>query len=483
MSENLQNYRNLVGGKWIQGSTRSTYKNENPTRRGSSLGNFQSSSPADVVDAIDAASTAFFDWRNVTLEQRQDLVGKFLTLLAESKEELARIVAQENGKTIREARSEVASALAEGTYHDHQASRLVGHTLPVGRDGITGWMQYHPLGVTGIISPWNFPVNVLCRKALPAILVGNTVVMKPASFTPWSAVYLSELFGKAGFPAGVFNCVTGAGATLGDVIIGDPRVRAISFTGSTEVGKGIQQKAATQLKRTQLELGGKNAMIVMDDADLEDAANAVVTAGFACAGQWCTSTSRILVHESVYEKFTERLAARCDARVVGDPLDEATDMGPVAGPSQFKQIAEAIDKGEAQGARKITGGVDRESEGYFIRPTLFADVTPSMELFQTEIFGPVLAMSPFRDLNEALRLANESQYALSSSIFTRNLESAFKYVNQIEAGLAHVNIHTGYKEPALPFAGWKESGYGLPENDQTGFEFFLDRKAVYIKTE
>lgn len=483
MSENPNSYRNLVGGRWIEGSTGSTYENEDPTHRGSSLGRFQSSSPADVVGAIDAASSAFLEWRQVKLEERQELVGKFLSILQDSKEELARVVVQENGKTIREARAEVASALAEGIYHNHQASRLLGHTTPIGRSGVTGWTQYQPLGVAGIISPWNFPVNVLCRKVLPAILTGNTVVMKPASFTPWSGIYLSELFGKAGFPPGVFNCVTGAGSKLGDVIIGDPRVRAISFTGSTEVGKEIQQKAAAQLKRTQLELGGKNAVIVMDDADLDVAVDAVIAAGFACAGQWCTSTSRIMVHEAVYSAFSDRLAGSCNSRVLGDPMDESTEMGPVAGPSQFDRIAAAIDKGEAQGARKIAGGVDRESEGYFIRPTLFADVTPSMELFQNEIFGPVLAMTPFHDLHEALSLANESQYALSSSIFTRNLESAFTYINQIQAGLAHVNIHTGYKEPSLPFGGWKESGSGMPENDQTGLEFFLDRKAVYVKTE
>ena len=358
----------------------------------------------------------------------------------------------------------------------------MGHTLPIGSRGITGWVQYHPLGVVGIISPWNFPVNVFCRKALPAILAGNTVVFKPASFTPWSGIFLAELFQKAGFPPGIFNCVTGAGAKLGDAIIEDPRVRAISFTGSTEVGKEIQRKTARYLKRTQLELGGKNALIVMDDADLEEASAAAESAGFACSGQWCTSTSRVLVQCGVYHRFLDLLTDRCNSLLLGDPMDEKTQMGPVAGVAQFARISEAIAKAEHDGARKIVGKQPADSEGYFIRPTLFADVTPAMDLFRTEVFGPVLALTQFETLDDALNLANDSQYALSSALFTNDVRSAFAYANGIQAGLAHVNLHTGYKEPSLPFSGWKESGHGLPENDRTGIEFFLDRKAIYMKT-
>jgi aldehyde dehydrogenase (NAD+) len=310
-------------------------------------------------------------------------------------------------------------------------------------------------------------------------------VFKPASFTPWSGIVLAELFLQAGFPPGVFNCVTGSGAALGDALVEDTRVKAISFTGSTEVGRSIQQRAGARLIRTQLELGGKNALIVMDDADLDAAASAAVTAGFACSGQWCTSTSRLLVHAAVYGRFVESLAARCDAMRVGDPEAETTDMGPVAGPSQHGRIMSAVALAERQGARRVTaadasGGGSAPSDGYFIRPTLFADVMPAMALFREEVFGPVLAATPFSTLPEALRLANESAYGLSSSIFTRDIAAALEYVNGIEAGLAHVNIHTGFKDPSLPFGGWKESGFGLPENDVSGLEFFVNRKAVYV---
>jgi aldehyde dehydrogenase (NAD+) len=413
------------------------------------------------------------------------LGSRFVQLVRERQEDLAVIVAKENGKTLREARAEVQSAVAEGSHHVHQAASFCGHTLPAGTTGCTGWVQYHPIGVVGVISPWNFPVNVMCRKTLPALLTGNTVVFKPATFTPWSALFMTELFEEAGFPAGVFNCVTGLGSSVGNTLVDDARVHAVSFTGSTEVGKKIQERVARNLTRTQLELGGKNALIVMNDAELDAAVEAAITAGFACAGQWCTSTSRILLQQGIHERFIDLLAARCERMVIGDPLDEATAMGPVAGPDQYERICRAIDQAKGEGCRMVTGGPatgNLGERGYFIRPTLFADVDPKMSVFREEIFGPVLAVASFDSLDRALQLANESCYGLSSAIFTRDIDAAQKYCAEIDAGLAHVNIHTGFKLPALPFGGWKESGFGLPENSQTGFEFFVDRKAVYIRS-
>jgi acyl-CoA reductase-like NAD-dependent aldehyde dehydrogenase len=293
------------------------------------------------------------------------------------------------------------------------------------------------------------------------------------------------LFEEAGFPAGVFNCVTGLGSAVGNAIVDDPRVRAISFTGSTEIGKKIQERVAKNLTRTQLELGGKNALIVMNDADLNAAVEAAMTAGFACAGQWCTSTSRVLLQKEIHDRFLDMLATRSEQMVVGDPLDEKTAMGPVAGPDQYKNISKAIDQAKSEGSRLVTGGVatgELGERGYFIRPTVFADVSPEMSAFREEIFGPVLAISKFDTFDQAMQLANDSCYALSSGIFTKDIDAAQKYLAEIEAGLAHVNIHTGFKLPALPFGGWKESGFGLPENSETGLEFFVDRKAVYIKS-
>lgn len=477
-----ETFQNFVDGRWKSSQTGQTFENENPAVKGTNLGFFQSSSPDDIDEAIGAAEIAFRTWRRTPVPERQQYVSEFLRLLKASREELARIVTLENGKTIRESRAEVDSALVEGSYHLNQVSAFYGHTGPGAFRDITTWVQYQPVGVVGVISPWNFPMNVMCRKTLPALLTGNTVVFKPASFTPWSGVFMAGLFERAGLPKGVFNCVTGLGSSVGNRIVEDPRVRAISFTGSTEVGRKIQAKAAANLTRTQLELGGKNALIVMEDADLGAALDGAFTAGFANAGQWCTSTSRILLQRSIARSFLDTLTARCEQINVGDGLLETTAMGPVAGPQQYQDIRSAISRAQADGAQMIAGGdAGVPPDGYFIRPTVFTNVRPDMEMFREEIFGPVLAASEFDSLDEALDLANNSIYGLSSSIYTTDLTAAKRYIDGIEAGLAHVNVHTGYKEPAMPFGGVKQSGAGLPENSESGLEAFVDRKAVYLR--
>ena len=475
-------FNNFIGGRWQPSRTGQTFDNENPAFTGSNLGFFQSSSPDDIDEAIGEAVTAFRTWRATPLTERQQCVSEFLRLLNASRDELARIVTLENGKTIRESRAEVDSALIEGNHHLTQVSAFYGHTGPGAFREITTWVQYQPLGVVGVISPWNFPMNVMCRKTLPALLTGNTVVFKPASFTPWSGLFMAGLFERAGLPPGVFNCVTGLGSSVGNRIVEDPRVRAISFTGSTEVGRKIQVKAATTLTRTQLELGGKNALIVMDDADINASLDAAVTAGFANAGQWCTSTSRILLQRPIARSFLDALVARCEKLNVGDGWLQTTDMGPVAGPQQYQDIRSAICRAQNDGARMIAGGdAGLPSDGYFIRPTVFTGVRCDMELFREEIFGPVLAVVEFDSLDEALTLANNSIYGLSSAIYTSDIRTAKRYIDGIEAGLAHVNVHTGYKEPSMPFGGVKQSGAGLPENSESGLEAFVDRKAVYLR--
>ena len=475
-------FKNFINGEWKCSRSGQTFQNENPVRKESNLGFFQSSASDDVDEAIAAAEAAFRAWRRTPVQERQRCISEFLALLKASREELARIVTLENGKTIRESRAEVDSALVEGGYHLNQIAAFYGHTGPGAFRDITTWVQYEPVGVVGVISPWNFPMNVMCRKTLPALLTGNTVVFKPASFTPWSGVFMAGLFERAGLPPGVFNCITGLGSSVGNQIVEDPRVRAVSFTGSTEVGRKIQAKAAAHLTRTQLELGGKNALIVMEDADVTAALDAAMTAGFANAGQWCTSTSRILLQRPIARSFVEQLTARCERLRVDDGLLEASDMGPVAGPQQYGDIRSAICSAQKDGARMIAGGdAGLPSDGYFIRPTVFADVRPDMRIFQDEIFGPVLALAEFDTLDDALALANNSIYGLSSAIYTTDIRTAKRYVDGIEAGLAHVNIHTGYKEPSMPFGGVKQSGAGLPENSESGLEFFVERKAVYFR--
>jgi aldehyde dehydrogenase (NAD+) len=477
MSDILQNY---INGAWCDSASGDTFANENPAQRGSVLNRAQASTAGDVETAIGAAAAAFKRWSRTPVTERQAVVARFLDALAAAREELARIVSLENGKTIAEARGEVDSALLEGRHHLQQMSVFAGESAPRAEGAVTAWEQFHALGVIGVISPWNYPMNVMSRKTLPAVLTGNTVVFKPASFTPWSAVFMAGLFEKVGLPAGVFNCVTGLGSALGNQLIKDPRIRAITFTGSTEVGRKIQLMAAEDFTRTQLELGGKSALIVLADADLDAAVEATVKAGFGCSGQWCTSTSRVLLAAEIADAYTAKLLARCQAMKVGDPLDEKTSMGPVAGPSQFEGISAAIAQAKAEGARLRFGGVSDNAEGYYILPTVFDGVTRDMGIFREEVFGPVLALSTVRDLDEALILANDSVYGLSSAIFTNNLAAAMRYVREIEAGMAHVNIHSGFKTPELPFGGWKESGFGLPENGKTGLEFFIERKAVYV---
>jgi aldehyde dehydrogenase (NAD+) len=477
-----ETFKNFVGGRWTLSRTGQTFENENPAIKGSNLGVFQSSGPDDIDEAIDVADAAFRAWRRTPLTERQQYVSEFLRLLKASREELAHIVTLENGKTLKESRAEVDSALIEGNYHLTQVSAFYGHTGPGAFRDITTWVQYQPLGVVGVISPWNFPMNVMCRKTLPALLTGNTVVFKPASFTPWSGVFMAGLFERAGLPPGVFNCVTGAGSSVGNRIVEDPRVRAISFTGSTAVGKKIQAQAAGNLTRTQLELGGKNALIVMADADADAALDAAVTAGFSNAGQWCTSTSRILLQRPIADSFLERLIARCEKMNVGDGLLDTSDMGPVAGPQQYRDIRNAICRAQTDGARMVAGGdAGVSQDGYFIRPTVFTGVRYDMEIFREEIFGPVLAVLEFDSLEEAIEIANDSIYGLSSAIYTTDIRAARRYVDGIEAGLAHVNVHTGYKEPSMPFGGVKQSGAGLPENSESGLEAFVDRKAVYVR--
>jgi aldehyde dehydrogenase (NAD+) len=477
MSDILQNY---INGAWCDSASGDTFANENPAQRGSVLNRAQASTAGDVETAIGAAAAAFKRWSRTPVTERQAVVARFLDALAAAREELARIVSLENGKTIAEARGEVDSTLLEGRHHLQQMSVFAGESAPRAEGAVTAWEQFHALGVIGVISPWNYPMNVMSRKTLPAVLTGNTVVFKPASFTPWSAVFMAGLFEKVGLPAGVFNCVTGLGSALGNQLIKDPRIRAITFTGSTEVGRKIQLMAAEDFTRTQLELGGKSALIVLADADLDAAVEATVKAGFGCSGQWCTSTSRVLLAAEIADAYTAKLLARCQAMKVGDPLDEKTSMGPVAGPSQFEGISAAIAQAKAEGARLRFGGVSDNAEGYYILPTVFDGVTRDMGIFREEVFGPVLALSTVRDLDEALILANDSVYGLSSAIFTNNLAAAMRYVREIEAGMAHVNIHSGFKTPELPFGGWKESGFGLPENGKTGLEFFIERKAVYV---
>ncbi|MBI5095227.1 MAG: aldehyde dehydrogenase family protein [Candidatus Hydrogenedentes bacterium] len=477
--------QNYIGGEWVSAENEKTFEQRNPARLSEVTGRFALSSATDVRRAIAAAEEAFPKWRSTSPARRAEILRRAWRLLIDRRESIAKVVTAENGKTMAESLAEVDSAAQEMEYQIAEGLRMFGETAPSRQSGVFAYSMREPLGVAGIISPWNFPFNVPVRKCVPALISGNTCVFKPASLTPQTGVRFVELFCDAGLPAGVLNLVTGPGGEAGDTLISDPRVKAISFTGSTNVGMAIHQKAAATLTRTQLEMGGKNAAVILEDADLDLAADATVLAAFACAGQWCTSTSRAIVSKNIAEEFAARVVDRAASICVGDGTDPATGMGPVCGRAQLDGILKYIEKGREEGAILLTGG-GRVSgaawdDGCFIRPTVFGNVTPDMAIAREEIFGPVLVLLTVADLDEAIRVADAVPFGLASSIFTNDLSKAMAFVERTDVGLTHVNMMSAYKEPQLAFGGRKESGFGLPEAGKTGIEFFTQHKVVYVK--
>lgn len=478
-------FSNYIGGREVQSSDGRTFAQRNPADLDEVTGLWPAATPEDATRAVEAAQQAFPAWSELTPQQRAEYLKRALHLMDQRREEIALVITRENGKTLREAHGEIEAAIREMEFQIHQGLRLIGETIPSAVEGVLAFSLRQPLGVVSVISPWNFPFNVPGRKLTPALMAGNTCVFKPASLTPQTGLKFAELLFDAGLPPGVLNFVTGGGASVGDTLTTDPRVRAISFTGSTDVGLHIQQKAATTLARTQLELGGKNPMIVLEDADLEDAAQAAATAAFACAGQWCTSTSRVIVLRSVAEAFIGHLLERVGRIVVGNGREEATTMGPVCGEAQLRSISNYIQIGQEEGARLLCGGQALSDgvlgRGCFIPPTIFSGVRPTMRIAREEIFGPVLSIIEVRDFEDALQVANDVDFGLASSIYTRDLKRALAFVRGTQAGLTHVNMTTAHKEPQLSFGGIKASGHGLPEAGATGIEFFTEHKVVYLR--
>jgi acyl-CoA reductase-like NAD-dependent aldehyde dehydrogenase len=478
----LQNY---FGGKWTESTSGSRRQSFNPANRTELICETPDSTPAEAEQAIAAADAAFPVWSRTPMPQRAALLQAFLNHLRVREEEFARVITRENGKTLRESRTEFIAAIKEADFQVGQGRRIAGLLRPSEVVGVTGQLRREPLGVATLITPWNFPLNVACRKFIPALVAGNTFVLKPSELTPLTAAMLFESLHAAGVPPGVANLIYGAGSVIGDTIVTHSFVRAVSFTGSTEVGLGIARKLAGRDTRIQLELGGKNPLVVLADADLEKAVEAALVGGFSCSGQWCTSTSRVIVEAGVYDAFVAKLVAGARNIPVGDGADDSVKMGPVCGKRQYETILKFIEAGKNEGARLATGGSaltdGPHGKGWFIAPTVFADVMPDMLIAKEEIFGPVLSIFKAVDLNEAIRLANNTRYGLASSIYTRDLAKAQRFVAESEAGLCHVNMHTAYKEPQLEFGGVKESARGAPEAGDSGIEFFTRHKAVYLK--
>ena len=413
-----ETYKNYINGKWTDPSTKKWFEQRNPAALQEVTGLWPSSGKEDTLMAIQSAQSAFQTWSRLTVYERAEYLKKALANMVDRKDELARVLTMENGKTISESLAEINSAIKEMEFQINEGIRLGGDVMPSSIKGVFAYSTRQPLGVVSVICPWNFPFNVPGRKVTPALITGNTCVLKPASLTPMTGLKFVELFVDAGLPDGVLNFVTGGGTSVGNEMISNPIVKAISFTGSTGVGTRIHETAAKTLARTQLEMGGKNPVIILEDADLEAAAKAVVTAAFACAGQWCTSTSRAIVQKSVAGEFKEMVIEEVKKYVIGNGSDAATSMGPVCGTDQLRSILKYIEIGKKEGANLLFGGKQLVENGMdsgcFIEPTVFDGVTSEMTIAQEEIFGPVLSIMEVTDFEEAIALANDVKFGLAS---------------------------------------------------------------------
>ncbi|HEX9495919.1 MAG TPA: aldehyde dehydrogenase family protein [Candidatus Limnocylindria bacterium] len=472
---------NHIGGAWVESSSHATVEDRNPARTSELLANAAASTAADVGYAIDAAEKAFPEWRATPAPQRGDIVRKAADLMERRRDQLARLLTQEEGKVLAESIAEVDRAIANVRFSAAQGTRLTGETIPSAQRGTFIYTRREPLGVVACITPWNFPVAIPAWKIAPALVAGNTVVFKPASLTPLCATDVVQCFIDAGLPDGVLNLVLGSGEALASAFVDDDRIKAISFTGSSAVGRALYARAAQRLCKVQLEMGGKNAVIVLGDADLEKAAESVASGAFGATGQRCTATSRAVVAKPLLADFVSLLGRKADSWLPGDGFADGVKMGPLVDGSQLEKVRAKIADGKREGAKLLRDGTDSGVDGgYFVAPTIFTEVDPRMSVAQDEIFGPVVSVIPADDLESALAMANAVGYGLSSSIYTRDLHAAFRYADASEAGMLHINLPTVGGEANVPFGGVKDSGFGDRECGTAAFDFFSELKVVYV---
>src|SRR5829696_2741459 len=480
MSEILRNY---IGGQWVDARSGRTFERRNPAN-GVLVAEYTKSDASDVDAAVAAAAKAFKSWRLYPAPKRGELLYKAANLLQQRKEEFAREMTQEMGKVISEARGDVQEAIDMTFYMAGEGRRLHGQTTPSELQNKFNMSVRKPFGVAGIITPWNFPMAIPSWKMLPALVSANTVVFKPATFTPRMAVRFVEVLEEAGIPAGVVNLVLGGGSDVGNAIIEHPDVPLISFTGSTETGTEVATRGARLNKRVALEMGGKNAVIVMDDADLDLATDGILWSAFGTSGQRCTAASRVVAHGSVRRELVERLVERAGGMRLGYGLDESIDVGPVVSDGQLSTINEYVQIGKREGAVVAIGGdIARGGElvrGYYHQPTILDDVQPGMRVAQEEIFGPVTSVIPVSSLDEAIDVVNGVKYGLSASIFTRDINRAFRAMQDIYTGILYVNAGTTGAEIHLPFGGTKSTGNGHREAGTAALDFFTEWQSIYV---
>jgi acyl-CoA reductase-like NAD-dependent aldehyde dehydrogenase len=477
-------FRNFINGEWVESRSGKAYENRNPANTDELIGMFVSSTNEDVDAAVDAAKEAYKSWRLVPAPKRAEILFRAAELLLQRKEEFSKDMTREMGKVLAETRGDVQEAIDMTYYMAGEGRRLFGQTTPSELPNKFAMSVRQSIGVCGMITPWNFPMAIPSWKMMPALISGNTVVLKPAEDTPLSSYHLVQILTEAGVPRGVVNLVSGDGPNAGAPLSQHKEVPVVSFTGSSSVGRLIAQACAPDFKHCSLEMGGKNIIIVMEDANLDLAVDGAIWGGFGTSGQRCTAASRVAVHKSVYKEFVERFTDRAKVLKVGDGLDASTEMGPCINEQQLKTVMSYVEMGKNEGAKLLTGGnrLDRGAlaKGWFHEPTVFGDCAPNMLVAQEEIFGPVVAVIPIDSLEQAIDVANGVPYGLSASIYTRNVNRAFAAMRDLYTGIVYVNAPTIGAETHLPFGGTKRTGNGHREAAIAAIDFFTEWKTVYI---
>jgi len=481
-----QTYLNYINGSWVPSVSGKTEASRNPANRKEVVGYVQVSELADLDNAVNAAQAARTAWRQLSGAARGELLFKAANIMESRLSEIAETMTREMGKTLPEAKGETARGVAILRYYAGEGMRKTGDIIPSTDSEALMFTTRVPLGVVGIISPWNFPVAIPVWKMAPALIYGNTVVLKPAQDTAVTAAKVIECFAEAGFPAGVVNLITGKGSVIGQGLAEHNGVNGISFTGSDAVGKQVGLAAFKRGAKYQLEMGGKNPIIIAADADLDLAVDATISGGLRSTGQKCTATSRVIVHKDVYAAFKTKLLEKIAAIRVGDGMESDTWMGPCANEQQLETVLEYIRIGQQEGATLAYGGNRLQdpklAEGFFVEPTVFENVTPAMKIAREEIFGPVLALIPAESMKEAIRLANDTEYGLSASIYTRDVGNILTFIRDVDAGLVRINAETAGVELQAPFGGMKQSSSHSREQGQAAIEFYTAVKTVFIKS-
>lgn len=478
----MPHFKNYIAGEWVDSASGETFENHNPADTKDVIGTFPAATKADVERAIEAANEALPGWANTPPPSRGAILDKVSQILDARQDEFARELTREEGKTLTEAKVEVLRARDIFKYYAGEGWRMGGQVLPSNIGGELLYTRREALGTVALITPWNFPIAIPVWKMAPALIYGNTVVFKPASLVPHTAVLLVEALIDAGIPKGVVNLVTGSGRTVGDTLVSSKRIAGVSFTGSVSVGTGIYEKAMKNLTRVQLEMGGKNPTIVLRDADISKAVNIAVAGGFGLTGQACTATSRVIVEEAAADAFAQALTEAARNLKVGSGLESGIQMGPAVSEDQLQTDLEYIGVGQQEGAKLLAGGGTAGSNGgYFVQPTVFDNVEPQMRIAQEEIFGPVIGIIRARDFDDAIAKANNIGFGLSASIVTNDLQKAFQFANRIEAGVVKINEPTTGLALQAPFGGFKNSSANtFKEQGQAAIEFYTRTKTVYV---